>query len=219
MRIIENPELSEKIAAKLRDFRTFRNGGEIHRSDLIYCPRKAYFRIKGVEEKETDEGPVTKRRIGESLHVLFEVCQRKEVSVEKDGVVGSIDMLADPDLGYVDDPIELKSTRAKLREPDWIEFAHPQWVDQLMMACLFTGKLHGHLIVLQLITGDLKTYTFSFTPEDLTKFWGRKLELLTMLRVALDTSDFSILPFGSWECKNCGFTEPCLGVVKVASGR
>lgn len=210
MKIEENPELNAKITAKLKKFRTFRDGGKIHRSDLIYCPRKAYFRIKGYEEKETDDGAVTKKRIGESLHVLFEVCERKEVEGVVDGVVGKVDMLADPDLGYVDEPIELKSTRGKLRGADWVELQHSEWVDQLMTACLFSGKQRGHLSVLQVITGDLKTYTVTVTQGEIDSFWKGKMEIKTLLSMALDVNDYKPLPKGTWECKYCGFAEVCV---------
>jgi CRISPR/Cas system-associated exonuclease Cas4 (RecB family) len=210
MKIVENPELAAKMAEKLKKFRTFRDGEKIHRSDLIYCPRKAYFRIKGYEEKETDRGAVSKKRIGESLHVLFEVCERNEVDIRKDGVVGRVDMLADPDLGYVGEPIELKSTRGKLLGPDWIELQHREWVDQLETACLFTEKPRGHLSVLQVISGDLKVYTMTFTPEEMEAFWKKKSEVKMLLSMALDVNDYKPLPKGTWECRNCGFTEVCV---------
>ena len=90
MRIIESPEIEDYILSKLR---SVRRDKKIHVTDLIYCLRKAWYRIKGIEPA-ISSASIIATGFGRGMHEVLETSPLKEVPVSKDGIYGTIDMVA-----------------------------------------------------------------------------------------------------------------------------
>lgn len=181
----------------------FYRSNNIHRSDLIYCLRKAFFRIKGIQKpKRSKYMPLAV--IGKILHILMEIYKRKEIVKTKFGFTSTIDMLKEDDK-----PIEIKTTRATVT----VEKLHKVfkvWREQVGTAILFTDEDIGHLFVLNVISGKLNVYDFTFESETERKAF--KKELLArkrLLKRALKMDNYHILPCSDWECKFCEYNEIC----------
>lgn len=203
MKIVENTELAEKYNQMLLNNNTFYRSPHIHRSDLIYCLRKAFFRIKGIQKpKPSPYAPLAV--IGKTLHVLMEIYKRREVVKTKFGFTSSIDMLKSDDK-----PIEIKTTRANVT----LERLHEifkTWREQIGTAILFTNEDIGHLFVLNVISGKLNVYDFSFESEtEKTTFKKELLMRKRLLKRALKMDNYRILPLSNWECRFCEYDEMC----------
>lgn len=186
----------------------FYRGNNIYRSDLIYCLRKAFFRIKSIEKpKPSRFAPLA--IIGKTLHKLMEIYKKREIVETKFGFTSTIDMLKEDGK-----PIEIKTTRAtvtleRLRE------TFKAWKEQIATAMLFTDQKIGHLFILNIISGNLSVYDFSF--ESKTEKTAFKKELLArkrLLKKALKQDNYHILPLSDWECRFCEFDEICEKEVK-----
>ena len=203
MKIVENTELAEKYNQMLLNTNKFYRSPFIHRSDLIYCLRKAYFRMKGIEKpKSSPYAPLA--IIGKVLHSLMGIYKRREVVKTKFGFISSIDMLKQDGK-----PIEVKTTRATVT----LEKLHETfktWREQIGTAILFTNEDIGHLFVLNVISGELKVYDFSFESEtERTAFKKQLLARKRLLKRALKMDNYRILPCSDWECKFCEYDEMC----------
>jgi len=213
MKLIENPKLAEKYQNLLLKNNHFNRAKVIHRSDLIYCPRKAFFRLKGYQETRPNAfAPLS--IIGKVLHVLLEITEKKEVPYNQYQVKATIDMLTDKQFKIENEPIELKSTRGTVSlfnnqlmmgktNPIKLE----AWHNQLFQACLFTNKQTGHLFVLNVITGKLKVYTCILTKKDLKTVETNLKQTRNLIIKAVNSNDYHVLPISTWECATCGYTQ------------
>lgn len=204
MNIVENKDLAEKYQKMLLEANGFYRSPYIHRSDLIYCLRKAFFRIKGIEKPKLSEfAPLA--IIGKVLHSLMEVYKRKEVVKTKLGFSSRIDMLNENG-----NPIEIKTTRATVTL-ERLQQIFRTWREQIATAILFTEQDIAHLFVLNVISGKLNVYDFSFESEtERTAFKKELLARKRLLKKALKLNNYQILPCSDWECKFCEFDEICL---------
>lgn len=134
----------------------------------------------------------------------MEIYKRKEIVKTKFGFTSTIDMLKEDDK-----PIEIKTTRATVT----VEKLHKVfkvWREQVGTAILFTDEDIGHLFVLNVISGKLNVYDFTFESETERKAF--KKELLArkrLLKRALKMDNYHILPCSDWECKFCEYNEIC----------
>ena len=199
MIIKENMELTEKYSEMLLNTNTFYRSPFIHRSDLIYCLRKAFFRMKGITKpKPSPYAPLAV--IGKTLHVLMEIYKRREVVKTKFGFTSSIDMFKEDDK-----PIEIKTTRANVTL-EKLYGTFKTWREQVGTAILFTNEDIGHLFVLNVISGKLNVYDFSFESEtERTAFKKQLLMRKRLLKRALKIDNYQILPCSEWECRYCEY--------------
>ena len=199
MIIEENEVLAEKYQKALLEANIFYRSPFIHRSDLIYCLRKAFFRIKGIEKpKPSKFMPLAV--IGRVLHVLMEeVYERREVVKSKFGFTSTIDMLKDGK------PVEIKTTRATVTVKK-LHDVFKTWREQLETAMLFTDQNVGHLFVLNVVSGKLSVYDFSFESEgEAMTFEKELLNRKRLLEYALELNNYRVLPLP--ECWQCNFCE------------
>lgn len=198
MKITENTEIVERILNSLKEGE--RKG--FHVTDLIYCKRKVYYRKVGLMGEE-DQSTLLKKTRGRALHALIEgsfLLESKEHIVEKDGVIGSIDVLGER-------PIELYTTSKSKVEPQ--SFAHK--IRQLACYSHMLGVNSGTLVVFFLGKRyQIKAFDITFSKEELELNWSRILSKKKELEDAIAKSECpEPEPEYDWECKNCPYSAIC----------
>jgi len=164
----------------------------------VYCLRKAYWRrVKPKAFSETQLGYfVDGSRRHEALQVLSGL--RSEVSVEKHGVRGRLDMLAET-------PIEMKTTRASCRGG-----VPTHYLRQCAYYCVLTGKDTCTLITQHIIEGCFRFQKLVFSAGELASYEGELVESRRLLEEALANHDHSGLPPGEpWQCRSCEYNGDC----------
>lgn len=200
-----DPRYEEFFQAELRRDAGFRGEPRIHRSDLIYCLRKAYFRLAGIEPPEPLVIEFTV--IGKTLHRIIERgFKYKEVEMEKDGILGTVDIVTL--FGGRRLVIEIKTTRKFITSPQDI----PQsYVEQLKMAIIMAGTDEGLLAILNIITAKIQVWVLRMTEAEKSAFWQEILSRKSLLERAVAERNPLLLPKLQWQCKNCEYRSICEG--------
>jgi len=204
MKMKRDKEMERMILDKILKKRTDR---EIHVTDLVYCLRKAYFRLKDVKA----DIPDSKRLLftaGRAHHEILEVLKDKEVPVKVYDIKGTIDMVKHREVCGAYVPIEIKTTRGKTIQPHWII--------QLGFYCTMLNTYTGYLVVFYLINPRLEAYKCEFTDEELDNFLNIMLKRKEILQKALEENkppSKSYIGFEG-ECRHCEFRKICKEVDK-----
>jgi len=194
MKIIENPEIERYILDRLKSVRSDKS---IHVTDLIYCLRKAWYRIKGYDANIPDEA-VMATGLGRGLHEVFETSPFKEVQVERDGIVGSIDMIADT-------ITEIKTTRFRLD-------IRENWIRQIKAYLAMYGGREADLLVVDVAGNRVKGYRLIFTDEEIDEWWRWMLDRKKRLEEHLTKDEPPPQePEYKWECNGCPYRAVCKG--------
>ena len=184
------------------NFEDEKRRSEIHVSDLVYCLKKAYFRKKGIKENH-DPKELAVKSIGKGHHHIYETLKGafRELEVRRYGVVGHIDL-------FEDCPIEIKTTRRKLKEIGKIP---EHYLRQVAYYCILTQKTRAFLVYVYVVKPEIKIYELDYSPclEGYSKEFHFRLNLL---RRALKEDRPGILAESNfkWECRYCSFKEVCL---------
>jgi len=205
MRIREDEELKRALIEDLKGRFTHREG--IHLTDLIFCLRKAFF-SKTTQEAFTEER-ILLYTIGLGWQDKLPLPNPGQV-FEEEGIKFSPDGWVEKDDGRIF--IEVKSTRAKTRDPQ--EMKH--WVDQLKGYCALGRAREGVLVALHLMgdyrnrKAELKVHRFEFEEEELEEMReylrGRK----EALEKALESREAPPPePSYQWECNDCPYKDLC----------
>lgn len=197
MELIINDTLKDDFLTGLtRQYSSQRTG--IHVSDLVLCLREAYFRK--VDPKPHTEKTLSYFTDGASRHLALQGLStyKREVKIERWGVIGSADLLANT-------VIEYKSTRAQNAIPD-------HYTRQLgYYVCMF-GKDYGFLIVQRLL-GETpwEFYKVQYSRPEL-EFFSREIQKKArILRSALENHNPLLVPGTDekWKCGNCLWRDDC----------
>jgi len=201
LRIYLSVPYTNKFKEKLAENERLDRGNIIHRSDLIYCLRKAYYRLTNVEP--SDAIHVEYMVIGKTLHNIIEESFQyveKEVLWNNE-VVCTVDILEN---GY---PIEIKTTRKTIRSPEEIPRTY---IEQLQMAMLAVDKPKGYLAILNVRTADLKVWRFEWESENEKEAVNNYfLEKLRLLKKAIELKTPNLLPTLDWQCPSCEYRNIC----------
>lgn len=203
MRRSEAVDLKSRFLRKL--YERYNNGvrSGVHVSDLTYCVRQSFFRKTNPQPHslKTLQFFVDGGRRHEALQELLGV--RAEVPVERFGVKGTVDILADA-------PIEIKTTRAANALPE-------HYFKQLGFYAVLCGTNEGYLVVQRINCGDDgEPWEFYYVQWSVDEIEGLEHELKDksdMLRQALEIKDFSLLPqldsSMRWKCRYCLYSNEC----------
>jgi CRISPR/Cas system-associated exonuclease Cas4 (RecB family) len=167
-------------------------------TDFVYCLRKAYWRrVKPKPFSEQQLGFfVDGSRRHEALQLLSGL--RSEVSVEKHGVRGRLDLLAEA-------PIEMKTTRARNGSDIPLHY-----LKQCAYYCVLTGKDTCTLITQHIIEGCFRFQKLVFSAEELLAYERELVENRRLLEEALAKQDHSGLPPSEpWQCRSCEYNGDC----------
>jgi CRISPR/Cas system-associated exonuclease Cas4 (RecB family) len=158
VKITENPELKAMLLEKMKKQETLPT--QFHVTELVHCPRPAYFKRVGLKEAKNEKG-ILAAELGTSLHKSLPL-PIKEVVVEKDGITGHIDAVWDR-------IIEFKTTsRSVSIEKLLTEFGYDQ---QIKAYCVMAGKKEADVIIFRVLEKKLECYTIQFTDEELQNTW------------------------------------------------
>jgi CRISPR/Cas system-associated exonuclease Cas4 (RecB family) len=199
----ENPAVSDQLirAVQARTEELDAREPGLHSSDLIYCLRKAWYRLNGeVEAERTTDGNLT-LLIGKGFHTLLEQGKAEDrviLDTAAGPVHGTIDIVEYEDGLPI--PVELKSTRARAKKPP---IDSPHYLEQLATYCVMLGVTLGRLIVVHLSEPTIKAWDVEFAKSELDQ-WADELESR-----ALIVADTQLHPMPGdhwgWECKYCSF--------------
>lgn len=167
-------------------------------SQLISCPRKTYFRITQPEKEYIGDEAILKMDIGRVYHEIFEFYPISELSISKDGVSGTVDMIGEK-------ITEIKTTRASKKKP--IE-ENILWLKQIMGYCYILDKKEADLIVIYLVNGSIKCYSLTFTEEELKENWLTILCHKYLIEESLAANE-PPEEYQTEECEYCGFKKLC----------
>lgn len=230
MNVRENFEVPQQIINLLKK-RKFKQG-KYSVTKLLYCPRKTYFKMTGVEEVILDIQQLIFAR-GHTLHSILEVHAQKEIPCIKDSEVlrNGIPILISGDIDMRGNRIteifttSLSSNRVQL-PTDAIDVFKIK-VRQLMAYCNFEDELEGDLLVFFLFgnyskfteiagknyyTGvrpELRCFTFNFKQSDLDEVWKLINLNLAEIELAKKTGIPPLIIGEDYECKGCGFEYVC----------
>jgi CRISPR/Cas system-associated exonuclease Cas4 (RecB family) len=167
-------------------------------TDFVYCLRKSFWRrVKPKPFSEQQLGYfIDGSRRHESLQFLSGL--QCEVSVEKHGVRGRLDMLGA-------EPIEFKSTRSRSGSAIPLHY-----LKQCAFYCVLSGKDTCTLVTQHIIEGCFSFQKLVFSAEELASYERELVENRRLLEEALKNHDHSGLPPGEpWMCKSCEYNEEC----------
>lgn len=228
MNVKENPSAAHQLLKRVREKDTDRLPG-LHVHDLLYCARKAWFRLQHPElgkGQETDADTLV-FLLGRGHHELLEHGEAEIKTVltlfndedfdddAKDiDVHGTVDGLelepyryADGDIDFESPgytiPVEFKTTRSSANK-SILESAN--YIDQLASYCLARDTHKGRLYVLY-ISGNykppsplIKAYDFAFTVDELED-WRNQLYSRARQILGPELPDLAL--HWSFECDRC----------------
>lgn len=197
VRVEEDVELKRHFLTKLQEHYGERKEG-FFVTDFVYCLRKAYWRrVKPKLFSERQLGYfIDGSRRHEALQLLSGL--QSEVSVEKHGIRGRLDMLGDV-------PIEVKTTQASRRGD-----VPPHYLRQCAYYCVLTGNDTCALVTQYVVEGCFRFQKLRFTREELRSYEEELVESQRLLQQALARKDCGSLPVGeSWQCRSCEYSGEC----------
>lgn len=202
-KLARDPYYEQILKERLWRGGLFRRDPHIHRGDLIYCLRKGYFRLMGIEPPELPF--IEFSVIGKTLHRIIERSFKyTEEEVEKDGILGTIDIIT-PIAGKIF-PIEIKTTRKRIYSARDIPHVY---LEQLKMAIIMRGTDEGLLAILNVITAELQVWVLRLSPEEKKTFWDEILRRKKLLEKAIKLKNPLLLPRTRWMCRKCEYAPLC----------
>ena len=169
---------------------------ELHLTDAVYCPMKAYNRLTGMKPRV--KGKVAAYFIiGKALHNIIE---EKFDLFEVEFIDTVTDAQAHIDILWEELPIEVKTTRVSIRKA---EDLYPHWKEQIAYELVYTGKLEGWILVLDIVRARPTVWKVKMDKEELEGWRRIFLERMKVLKEAIEKRDPSKLTPIDWECKNC----------------
>ncbi|RLI81738.1 MAG: hypothetical protein DRP01_10615 [Archaeoglobales archaeon] len=204
---IERDEAMEALMIKsLR--RERREGDEIHFSSLNFCLRKEFIRRKYQIEPEPEIALMW--TAGALFHDAFKL-PRKEELYRRDGIYCRPDAIYEVD--GKEYPVEIKTTRAKMRE----RADQRHYIRQLMAYCRVLEVNIGYLAVVYMM-GDyrervpkLVVNRMEFEPGEIEENWKWLVERKDLLKWCLENG---VPPprdtrAEEWECNHCDCKRIC----------
>ena len=204
----------------------------VHRSDLVFCLTKAYYRYTLHEERHSEELLMYFLR-GQVLHEML-VIGEPEVAVPWNGITMHVDDVVT--MGNTVAYVEKKTTNIKFVEPPDVgyrvevkynkkgevtstkEQGHPQWGLELAYAAAHHPEHKANFFVLHLM-GDYATrrapmisgpweYTFSDEECEIAREW-----FAARRDILVDAMQTGVPPpvkyRMAWECNDCPFLPEC----------
>lgn len=192
-------ELADTFIVGLsKEFGEIRHG--IHVSDVLYCLRLAYF--EKTNPKPIDEVDLNFFVDGDNRHRSLQRISglKKEVTLEKYGVVGHLDLFKNGE------PIEIKTTRAA-------KGVSNHYVRQLGYYCVLANTNKGHLIIQRILNKDepWEWYAVNYNKEEIERLDSELKHDAELLQEALETQNIQGLPRTRypWKCRYCKYYYEC----------
>lgn len=171
MQITHKPEMVVNFAEViLEDFtEESKKRSGLHRSDVIACPLKCYWRLTGEIEPIYSSESVGILVIGTLAHLaLHKNFDAQEKIFNLDGM----DVTVDAILGKINDspidfPIESKTTRKKI----WRKEDIPEdWIQQLAIAMSVMNVDKGYLMIINVVSFAISVWEITMSYDERTMF-------------------------------------------------
>jgi CRISPR/Cas system-associated exonuclease Cas4 (RecB family) len=141
----------------------------LHRSDVIACPLKCYWRLTGLIKPIYSSSSVGILLIGTIAHlVLHKNFDAQEKVFDLDGMDVTVDaILGEKSGSKIDFPIESKTTRKQIfRKEDLPE----EWLQQLAIAMSVMGVDKGYLMIINVVSFAMTVWEISLSDEEREMF-------------------------------------------------
>lgn len=221
MQVSENPSASHDLLQRVREKDNNRLPG-LHVSDLLYCARKAWFRLQHPDLSKSGETDADTLifLLGRGHHELLEQGEKEtRVDLQLNAMSDEGDLVEIIAHGTIDGleedgdlPIEFKTTR---RSSSKSVLDNHNYIEQLASYCLARDTQRGRLYVLY-ISGDykfktggggpeIKAFDFFFEEEELDNWRDELTRRATIILDADNIPDIR-LHYG-YECERCAIKE------------
>ena len=188
-------ELTEKIRHLVWRYQD-KWGKELHRTDMVYCPVKAYCRLKGIKPKPKGRS-LENWIIGEIGHALIQrAFENVEVEKEYEGVVMHYDVVWD------NMPMEIKTTVTGILHAAQIP---DEYLEQLTYGLVMSGDKEGLLLTFDLLNKLILVWRIKLSDDELEKARRRFIKRKNLILEAVKRNDPSILQPYYEECSNCPY--------------
>jgi len=195
MKIELDYESTEKLRSRIWRHRDTW-GKELHRSDLVYCPLKAYCRLTGVEAKPREK-TVEAWIVGTAIHeVIQRAFKEKEIKVSN-GVIE-----AHLDTRYRRCPLEIKTTTLSILRPSEIP---DEYIQQLIFGMVLEGKRTGYLLTLDIVNKTMLVWKVKLTTTEWEEWRDRMIVRRSKILEAVERRDPSMLEPKISECPDCPY--------------
>lgn len=213
LRARENQEARAEVMELLRRQNRPFKPKQWHASKLVCCERSAYYWWAGApwEPEDRDALQLTFSR-GKAHHQVLEVYPDKEIKVERDGVLGTVDMKGDRVTEVFTTTVGLN--RVQLPEAVFSVFSIK--TDQLKCYLSMVGDTVGDLMIFYLfgdysrpIRPELKVYTLDFDADQLELHWQYRLKRRQKIELLAQLGQPPVEMGEEYECSNCGYRHLC----------
>lgn len=165
MQITHDSEMAEqfsKIMLTSYYDRSVNHREGFHRSDVISCPLKCYWRLTGEISINLGPSDVGILLLGELCHIaLHKYFDAQEKHFDLGGTAITVDAI------FGNTPIETKSTRKKIyRREDLLN----DWIEQLGIAMAIMNSNVGYLMIMNIITFSLTVWKVTMSNDELSMF-------------------------------------------------
>jgi len=191
-------ESTEKLRSRIWRYRDTW-GKELHRSDLVYCPLKAYCRLTGIEAKPREK-VVESWIVGTAIHeVIQRAFKEKEIKVSN-GVIE-----AHLDTRYRGCPLEIKTTVLTISRPSEIP---DEYIQQLIYGMILEGKRTGYLLTLDIVNKTILVWKVRLTTTEWEDWRDRMIVERSKILEAVQSRNPFILKPQIGECSTCPYCYP-----------
>ena len=204
MKIVHRADMVEKFTNLImKDFyeTSIRSRKGFHRSDLISCPLKCYWRITGEKSQHFTSRDVGTLVLGTLAHIALHrnfKAQEKEFKVG--GIYITVDAIYDED--GVEYPVETKTTRRKIFQKEKIP---QEWIEQLCLAIAVMDVPKGYLMIVNMINFAITVWEISLTKIEREMFLQTAIWQALALIDAIKKKNPKLLTPKYKECKWCPY--------------
>jgi len=171
-------------------------GKEFHRSDLVYCPLKAYCRLRGIEAKPRAK-VVENWIVGEIAHRLVQrAFELVEVEKEFQGAQVHFDII------HRGLPLEVKTTITSILNKEHIP---QEYLDQLIYGLVFNQSKEGLLMTFDIVNKVLLVWRIRISNRELEEYTRKFISQRRRILEAAKKGDPSMLEPKWNECKTCPY--------------
>jgi len=194
-RIRINYKKTDELCRKLWKYYMLFTKDNYERSDLIYCPLKAYNRMTNVPIRKLPNKAIATFLVGQTLHVLIQNAFPKiEVKEElMPNLIARVDIMWDK-------PTEIKTTTMSMYTKEHIPMSY---IEQLAAVLAFRGENSGYLITLDILNKTLLVWDVAFKQKQLNEFKRILEDRYQRLQKAVQEKSFSGLTPKVLECDAC----------------
>lgn len=175
-----------------------------HRSDVISCPLKAYWRMTGEIEAVYTSESVGILVIGTLAHLLIHKnFDAQEKVFDLDGMNVTVDaILGKANNSPIDYPIESKTTRKTMFRKEDIPV---EWIQQLAIAMSVMGIDKGYMMIVNLVSFHVSIWEFTMSKEERDIFLKAAIVTKRDMQKCIDMKRPDLMTPKHEDCEWCAY--------------